>query len=826
MIELSLTELAAVAGGRLEGGAPGARAQGVTVDSRHLAPGSIFVALAGRHHDGHRFVAGALRAGAAAALVAEGYEGGGGPLVRVASPLGALQKMAAWHRRSLGQVVAVTGSNGKTVTKEMLARVLRRAPGGVEASPGSYNSQLGVALALLGARAGAPLGVFEAGISAPGEMASLRAMLAPGCGVLTNIGVSHIESFRDQRHLAEEKLSLFEGLSGWALLPDDPLVRGLVAGGALEAAGRLRWASEAAPWGEGARVEGAGVRLGLRFEKERHEVLLRTRSPELVDDILLAAKAAALLGVDGATIAAALDGQAPPPTRMEVWRSPGGVTLVNDALSSDPASVRAALRATAALAPGGRRHFVFGGMGELGSLAEAEHRAAGAAAAGLGFEHLLLLDHPQAGATAEAFLQDHPGNQVTRVASRAELPQRLGALARAGDVVLLKGPRARGIDEVAGELFGAMAPSRLLVDLRAVNENIARFRARYPGTRVLAVVKALAYGSALAEVAQGVGQLPVDFLGVTTADEGAQLRASGVELPVLVTLVTPDEAGKITRDRLTPALSSFSLVEPLAAAAREAGVVLDVHLKIDTGMGRLGVLPDQALDLALAARATGALRVVGAMTHFACADDPAMDDFTRLQIARFDGALAALDARGFSNLLTHAAASAAASRFPGARYGMIRLGLALHGVAASGASIEAMPLELAVSLVSKLAQVRELPRGWTVGYGATYRVERERLTMGVVPLGYHDGLPRSLSGRGWALVDGHRAPMIGRISMDSVLLDLSEVPSPREGADVLLFGRQHGAELRPEAMAEAAGTIAYELLARIGPRVQRVYIGA
>lgn len=825
MIALRLDELAARVDGALSGAGPEGAVHGVSVDSRHIRPGALFVALPGQRAHGHRFVAPALAAGAGAALVGHDFTGPvDGPLVRVASPLAALQRLAAWYRREhLGQVVAITGSNGKTITKDTLAHILRRAARPAAASPGSYNSQLGVALALLGAPAGAPLGVFEAGISAPGEMSALRDMLAPGLGLLTNVGLSHIANFRDQDHLAREKLSLFAEARGWVLLPPDPRVRSLAAG----LPGEVRWSDEVAPWGEGLAATAAGARLTLRFEGgERHEIQVHTRAPELVDDMLLAARAATLLGVDAATIASALDGHAPPPTRLEVWRSPGGVTLVNDALSSDPLSVRAALRATASLASGGRKLFVFGGMGELGERAESEHRAAGATAAEQGFRHLLLLDGEQSDATAQAFLGAQPGGQVTRVESLAQLPAQLGALTRPGDVVLLKGPRARGIDEVAGELFGAMAPSRLLVDLRAVGENIARFRAQAPGTLVLAVVKALAYGSALAEVAQGVGQLPVDWFGVTTADEGAQLRASGVELPVLVTLVTADEASKITRHQLTPALSSPSLVEPLARAARAAGVTLDVHLKIDTGMGRLGVHPTDAVDLALAARDTGVLRVTGAMTHFSGADDPDMDDHTRLQIDRFNEALASLASYGFSGLLTHAAASAASARFPEARYGMMRLGLALHGVAPSPAAVAAVPLELAVSLVSKLAQVREVPRGWTIGYGATYRVERERMRLGVVPLGYHDGIPRSLSNRGWAMVAGQRAPLVGRVSMDSILLDVTDIPEAHEGADVLIFGRQHGVELRPEELAEAAGTIAYELLARVGPRIQRVYIGA
>ncbi|MCS6901150.1 MAG: alanine racemase [Myxococcales bacterium] len=825
MTLIQLEALVTLVGGCLEGES-NREILGVSIDSRHTTPGALFVALAGSRTDGHRFVGEAARRGAAAALVAEGVqvEGGNLPLVRVPSPLQALQSLAAWYRREhLGQVVAITGSNGKTVTKDALARLLRRERPEVEVSPGSYNSQLGVALALLQARSGAPLGVFEAGISAPGEMRTLRAMLAPTAGLLTNVGLSHIAAFGNRRHLAEEKLSLFEGISGWTLLPEDPLVRELVSSLDLKPC----WFSEVPPRGEEMPTDRAGIRLRLCFEGGvRHEVLLRTRSPELVEDALLAAKAARILGVSADSIAAGLDGYAPPPTRLEVWRSPGGVTLVNDALSSDPLSVRAALRATAALTTVGRKIFVFGGMGELGTLAEQEHRAVGVTAADLGFRHLLLMDGEPIKHTEAAFRERNPGGTTRRVTSRGELARCLAELTRAGDVVLLKGRRAQRIDEVAGELFGAMAPSRLLVDLRAVGENVARFRARYPGVKILAVVKALAYGSALAEVAQAVGQIPVDFLGVTTADEGVQLRASGATLPILVTLVTPEEAPKIPRHQLTAALTSFSLVEPLARAAQEAGSPLDVHLKVDTGMGRLGVLPHQATELALAARATGWLRVTGAMTHFSCADDPTMDAFTRQQITRFDAVLKELEAAGFDRLLTHASASAGASRFPEARYGMLRLGLALHGVASSPATIEAVPLELAVSLVSTIAQIREVPRGWTLGYGATYTVERDVLRIGVIPLGYHDGLPRAASNRGQVLIEGKRAPMIGRVSMDSVLVDLSEIPEAREGSEVLFFGRLHGAELRPEELAEASGTIAYELLARIGPRVQRIYIGS
>ena len=213
------------------------------------------------------------------------------------------------------------------------------------------------------------------------------------------------------------------------------------------------------------------------------------------------------------------------------------------------------------------------------------------------------------------------------------------------------------------------------------------------------------------------------------------------------------------------------------------------------------------------------------MTHLASAEDPAADGDTRRQLALFDQARAELAGAGFDRLLCHAAATAAAARFPAARYDMVRLGLGLFGLYPSPAVESALPLQLAVTLLSRIAEVRTLARGDRVGYGGTHTVTAESLRVGVLPLGYHDGVPWSLSNRGAVLVDGRQAPILGRISMDSMVVDLSAAPDAAAGSEALLFGVHHGAVLRPETVAAQAGTIPYELLARLGPRVQRVYVG-
>jgi alanine racemase len=878
MIPLPLDQLAAIVGGELRpasGAAAGGPAspQGspdplgpappvvetIGIDSRRLPRQALFIALRGRQADGHEFLDQARANGAAAALVeAAAPRVAALPTIAVRSPLAALQRLAAWYRHHhLGRVVAITGSNGKTIVKDALYAQLVGSFAAA-ASPGSFNSQLGVPLAVLAAPPGTVVAVFEAGISAPGEMAALREILVPDCGILTNVGLAHIAAFAGRRHLAREKLSLFAAMApeapmgsaaamtpstsgaGWLLLPDSDRL----GKAADEEAARLpcrlvRFPGDPALPRLVARHpdggEGLSERLDIRFPSgSHHELRVRSRSVEIVEDVLMAIGAAHLLGVTEERIVESLRDYTPPPTRLEVWRSPSGVTLVNDLVSADPISVRAALRTTSELAaPGGRKVFVFGGMRELGPRAAAEYAAVGALAGEYRFDSLLLAGGGQAGeplaATRDAYLAAHPAGQAEMLEDAGAARRRLRGLLSAGDTLLLKGPRHSGIDAAALDLMEAMAPNRLLVDLGAVAGNIAAFRrAGRPRTRVMAMVKALAYGSDLVRLSSWLSEAGVDHLGVSTADEGVELRRSGIQLPILVTLPTPEEAQKLARFDLLPAVYSFALVEPLAAAARAAlppGRTLPVHLEVDTGLHRVGIAPGEALRLAQAVTSTGVLRVTGLMTHLASADDPAADAYTRRQLALFDQARGELAAAGHGDLLCHAAATAGAARFPEARYDMVRIGLGLYGLYPSPAVEAALPLQLAVTLLSRIAEVRTLSRGDRVGYGGSYTVAAESLRAGVLPLGYHDGIPWSLSNRGAVLIDGRQAPIIGRVSMDSLVVDLTAAPGAAAGSEALLFGVHHGTVLRPEEVAAQAGTIPYELLARLGPRVQRVYVG-
>ncbi|MCP9850652.1 alanine racemase [Cyanobium sp. Morenito 9A2] len=796
------------------------------IDSRRVRSGDVFFALVGPQNDGHTYVEAALAAGAALAVVQRGWRPSACPLPRleVEAPLAALQALAAWHRRrAMGRVLAITGSNGKTVVKEALTALLATRYK-VAASPGSWNSQVGVPLAVLSAPLGTEIGVFEAGVSAPGEMAALAAILQPDLGVLVNVGLAHIAAFGTREATAREKLRLFATLpaEGWVITPDDPLVAAMPMPCERLLVGSQPRLLEQRPIPN-------GTLLTLAFTDSTVHIPVLSRSAPLIDDLLIAITAAVRLGVSTEAVATTLHEYSFGPTRMETWRTPDGVTIINDAASSDPLSVQAALD-TVAAGPrgGGKRIFVFGGMGELGELDQREHRIIGRVAAERGFTHLVLLPHPSQAQMAAAWREVQPEAPVLEV-NLSDLRETVRRLAEPGDTLLIKGPRNEGLAAAARTIWESMAPRRFQVDLGAIAENIARVRALCgPKVAILAVLKAWAYGTELARVASSLQESGVDWIGVSAADEGAVVRRAGVHLPILVMLMNGEEVDKVVRYRLTPVVYSLAFARTLVEGLRAHGASCEVHLEIDTGMGRLGVPPAEALEAARLLRRSGVTQLSGLMTHFSCADDPTADGHSQEQLERFELVVAQIRAEGDPEeaLIVHAAATAAALRFPRSRFDMVRLGLGLYGIHPSAAVARTLDLQLAVAFVSRLAQVSLWPRGQKVGYGGTYVVEAEALRVGIVEAGYNDGVPWRLAGAGEVMVQGQRVRILGRISMDSMAVDLSGVPEAAVGDEVLIFGASEGQELRPESVAERAGTIPYELLVNVDSRrVQRVFRG-
>jgi alanine racemase len=838
MDPLSATEFARIVNGELLGGDDGLLIENVAIHSARIRSGAVFFALEGANFDGHDFVDAAFRNGALLAVVEVGRVSermlGETPVVAVDKPLWALQRLAAWWRRSLDtRFVAIVGSNGKTVTKDCLVHLLSSIHS-VYGTPGSYNSQLGVPLAVLGCPRSAAIAVIEIAVSDPGEMAHITQIVKPQHVVLTNVGTRWRYRFVDRERQIEELLYIGSALppDGWLLLgQDDQEIRAAAAD--LISVVFTQGESAEVPRFYRGRREGATGEVEVAFPSQPNSstVSIRTPSDEIMSDVELAVSAAWLLGVDAPSIVSALDEYTPTSTRMEIWRSPSGVILIRDIATPDPMAVSSALRAAKRLTGQGGRTVVVLAEPSPQWDREASLELARTLVAER-VDELLSLVPSNHGVDSSVISELHDSIAVQLFDTTDGLRRHLVENFSSGDVCLVQSPPGSRIDDLSVSLVEAMAPTRLYLDLSAMEENVAMFRRLVgPGVRIMAMVKALAYGTDVTAASLGVQESGIDFLGVSSADEGVALRRSGVSLPILVMLGTESEIEKMVRYRLTPLLYSASMVDAITTFAKETLKPLVVHLEVDTGMHRAGLDWNEVSSTASEKSAIGALtelslldnvRIEGLMTHFASADDPGQDDMTLLQLERFEHVVDAAHALGLEPIL-HAAATAGALRFPSARYDMIRIGLGLFGLQPSGATEREIKLMPVISLVSRVVQIVEVPAGEGVGYGATYVAPAQGGRVGVVPAGYHDCIPRSFSNFGYVIVAGVRCPIVGRVSMDSMTIDLSACPAATVGSDVLIYGGFGSSEVPLEEVSRAIGTIPYEVMARVGPRVQRVF---
>ncbi|MEZ5972587.1 MAG: alanine racemase [Hyphomonadaceae bacterium] len=830
MIPKRLDQLASTIGANFSGSDDSVVIERIAIDSKGAAPGSLFVALSGRRTDGHRFVEDAFENGASAAVVSQSEVDSlniksGWTLLAVPSPLTALQQLATRDRiESFEKVVAITGSNGKTIVKDALATMLGRKS--IFASPVSYNSQLGVPLSVLSCERRVSIGVFEAATSAPGEMSVLQGILSPDFGVLTNIGMAHYAAFGSQKAIAFEKMKLFENIpsNGWVVLPNaehllDEAIQKLRCQVFYVGAKDQVLALHAANVGEACEVR-------LSDGEKTAVARIAARAPYIVSNLHAAATAAYLLGATLDDIAEAIDGYVPPATRLEIWSSPDGIRIINDAHSSDPLSARAALGAAALGAPeGGRKFFVFAEMRELGDRGQHEHRQIGAYAAEHRFDELFLVGNGHLGSTAEGFTASRPDGAVVTVSNYSDLKAQLLPRLRRGDVVLFKGPRNAGMAQTAREIAGSLAQRTLWVDLAAIKENVARLHRHCGGgqVRIMAMLKALAYGTDLAQHAYWLAGLGVQHIGVSSTSEGIAVRKTGATQDIFVFLPDRDDIKSLARFRLVPVLYSSELIDAFAVALAGSGERIDVHLKIDTGMHRLGVSPSEAIELARKIERTGTMRLTGVCTHFAAADEPEHDERTRRQIELFKTTIARLRMAGFDNLIVHAANTAATIRFPDSHFDMVRVGLGLYGLHSSEATQKALNLSLAIGVTSRIASAQTRQAGESIGYGYSYTAGHS-MTVATVPFGYNDGIPWRVAGQGHVLIDGKPARIVGRVSMDQMQIDITEHEGVTPGSEVLIYGAHNGHVLRPETVAEMAGTIPHELLIRLGQRVHRVYL--
>lgn len=819
----SLEKVTALIGARRFGNAE-ARIDWLLTDSRSLAfpETTLFFALRTPVGDGHKYIPDLYRRGVrnfVVGTVPENYETDypDANFLRVLSPLKALQRLAERHREEyVLPVIGITGSNGKTVVKEWIYQLLMLSMN-VTRSPRSYNSQVGVPLSVWLLDERSRIGVFEAGISQPGEMQALRAIIQPTIGVMTNIGPAHQENFSTIQEKCHEKLLLFKDAKVLIYNADEPVVAESVHdfgfGGQL-----FGWSRK----DENATVfvraieptDDGQTRIAYFFNGTAAEYTLPFADEASIQNSITALCVCLYLGLTPADIARRMALLEPVAMRLEVVQGVRGCTLINDAYNSDAAALDIALdfmnrRAKEQAAKG--RTLILSDIFQTGIPAEELYAKVADMLKSRGVERLIGVG-PAISAAHTLF----PIKKSFYPTSEALLES--GELDTIHDeIILLKGARNFGFEQIAKALSLRVHETTLDVNLEAIAENLHFYRSfMKPETKLTCMVKASAYGAGSVEIAKTLQERGVDYLAVAVADEGAELRRAGITAGIIVMNPEMSAFGTLFEYELEPEIYSFNLLDALIRAARRQGITdFPVHLKLDTGMHRLGFNPKTDIPVLIDRLShQRALIPRSVFSHFVGADSDGFDDFSEKQFKLFDEASRTLQAAFPHKILRHICNSAGIERFPERHLDMVRLGLGLYGID----PIDNRVLHNVATLRTTILQIRDVPAGDSIGYSRKTVLDRPS-RIAAIPIGYADGLNRHLGNRrGYCLVNGQKADYVGNICMDVCMIDVTDIPC-REGDSVEIFGDA----LPVTVLSDLLGTIPYEVLTSVSNRVKRVY---
>ncbi len=758
----TLSEIASIVGGVFHG--EDIVARGIATDSRNICSvASLFVAMRGVNHDGHSYIESLIERGVRGFLVEELPEGNFFEhcgFVVVENSLKALQTLAQYHRKQFkGTVVGITGSRGKTIVKEWIALMWADENGRLFRSPRSYNSSLGVALSLLMIEGDERVAVIEAGISKVGEMEVLEEMISPDVVILTNVGVAHSENFENNEQKLAQKMILARGAS-LVIAPKDG------------------WQT---------------------IEQQNFscvEQLFNSQGLKMLELEKL------------------------PPVAMRLERSEGllGSLIIADTFCSDLNSLRGALDFARKEAEGRNILLVLSDMVDSGD----EKTALYVAVASL-LEEYQINDFVGVGEDMMRYRSCFTHGEFFKDSS--QMLTRFDSSKIKDKVVLVKGMQGFGFERIVHSFESRTHTTMLEVNLGAMSENLNLYRSKLKaGVRTMAMIKASGYGMGSVGVARMLQAQAVDYLAVAFADEGVELREAGIRLPIVVLNADSGSFAVMLERDLEPEIYNLASLREFIEQVRRMGLSSRaIHIKIDSGMHRLGMSRDELLEALELINQCPEISVASIFSHLASADMLIFDDFTRSQIELFDKLSSEFCASLQQDItpLRHILNSSGIERFSvdpilseKAQFDMVRLGLGLYGGGAMSGS------QGVCRLVSRVVQLKKVPKGDAVGYTCKGIAQRDTL-LAVVPIGYADGLRRSASNGAWSFKIGSQfAPIMGNVSMDTTIVDVTDIDSVSLGTEVEIFGWGDSIE----ALASLYGTISYEVITSISSRIKRVYI--
>ena len=814
-------------------------------DSRSLCfpEETLFFALKSQRNDGHRYISDLYRRGVRNFVVEQlpEHPEADANYLKVPSPLAALQRLAERHRDEFDiPIVGITGSNGKTMVKEWLYQLLLPSQKIVR-SPRSYNSQIGVPLSVWLLNEQTEIGIFEAGISQPGEMMALRDIIQPTIGVLTTLGAAHQENFRSMEEKCMEKLELMHDTEAMVYCSDND----------IRCIRRMHYKGEKISWSqcdEQATFFVKEIRneeLGMRNDDYHQGKIVPQQSninfsflisnsslikyvwqgeegtyeipfidEASIENSVTCAAVALHLGVTPAQLAERMPKLEPVAMRLEVKEGQRGCILINDSYNSDINSLDIALdfmnRREAG--KGLKKTLILSDMYQTGIAPEALYAQVSDLCVKRGIQKFIGIG-PELSAQADRiqisdkqFFQDVPHFLSSDLFSSLR-----------NELILLKGARCFGFDQITEQLEQKVHETILEVNLNAVVENLNYYRSFLkPETKMVCMIKADAYGAGAVEIAKTLQDHRVDYLAVAVADEGVTLRKAGITANIMI--MNPEmTAFKTMFDYdLEPEVYSFRLLDALIKAARKEGITgWPVHIKLDTGMHRLGFDPINDIDeLIDRLKHQNAIIPRSVFSHFVGSDSDGFDAFSAHQFALFEEGSQKLQAAFSHKILRHMDNSAGIEHFPERQMDMCRLGLGLYGVDPRDNRI----LSTVSTLKTTILQMRKVPAGETVGYSRKGKIERDSV-IAAIPIGYADGLNRHLGNRRcYCLVNGQKAEYVGNICMDVAMIDVTDIDC-REGDQVEIFGEH----LPVTVLSDVTDTIPYEILTGVSNRVKRVY---
>ena len=815
----SIEEIASVIGAKRIGNHP-AHIDWILTDSRSLCfpEETLFFALKTKRNDGHKYIADLYERGVrnfvVGTLTTEPESYPDANFLVVGSPLKALQRLASRHREQFQvPVVGITGSNGKTIVKEWLYQIL--SPERIiTRSPRSYNSQIGVPLSVWMMNEHTELGIFEAGISEMGEMEALKPIIQPTIGVLTNIGGAHQENFTSLQDKCMEKLQLFKDCDVIVYNGDNELISSCVSK-SLFTAREIAWSTkdnERPLFIESIQKDDTGTTIKYRYLGFFKEYRIPFIDDASIENSLHCLAVALYLMVSPEDIAERMLHLEPIAMRLEVKEGKNGCILINDSYNSDFASLDIALDFMARRTEDKerKRTLILSDILETGQSGKLLYRQVAELVHSRGVNRIIGV-----------------GEEISASASRFEIEKNFfrstSELIESGilstpknEVVLIKGARMFHFDQITDLLELKVHETILEINLNALTDNLNFYRNKLkPETKMVCMVKASAYGAGSFEIAKTLEDHRVDYLAVAVADEGADLRKAGIGSSIII--MNPEvTAFKTMFDyRLEPEVYSFHLLEELIKAAeREGATNCPIHIKIDTGMHRLGFDPADMPRLIERLKRQSAVIPRSVFSHLVGSDAERFDAFTRHQIETFEQAAAELQA-GFSHkILRHICNTAGIQRYPGAQFDMVRLGIGLYGID----PFTNQMLHNVTTLKTTILQIHDVPADETVGYSRKGVLNRNS-RIAALPIGYADGLNRHLgNGKGYCLVNGQKAPYVGNICMDVCMIDVTDIDC-KEGDKAIIFGD----ELPVTVLSDILDTIPYEILTSVSERVKRVY---